>query len=279
MTPGVVTEGLGMTSYLLQAMGELALLLLGGVLVAWLMRSAEQLVQLSPLPPSVKASVLRYMPALELVVAVAYLASGLAVLTVHEPIFASILITLVLLIIIFAWPSLYDLISGVFFRVRQPCEVGDSVRMDDVEGRVVEVGTRGLVLQTREGDEAMIPYGRLARQTLRRTQLVSGTHIHAFQVQPPAGKDFAEIKRLVLQATIQCHWASVIHEPKVERRATFIEVSVYAHDVDHAPHVEAAVRAALGSATPAPAIDDLFVDDAKPAPRKPLVPPWPGQAP
>ena len=43
-----------------------------------------------------------------------------------------------------------------------------------------------------------------------------------------------------------------LHEPKVERRdGGTLEVSVYAHDADHAPLVEAAVRQALSAARPA----------------------------
>ncbi|MCH9679900.1 MAG: mechanosensitive ion channel family protein [Deltaproteobacteria bacterium] len=261
-----------LTDHLGQAIGELALLLLGAVLLAWVLRMAEQLVRISPLPPEVKASLMRFAPALELVVAVAYLASGLAVLSVHEPGFANILTALVALVIIFAWPALYDLINGVIFRVSQPCEIGDHVRVGDVEGRVIEVRTRALVVQTREGDDALVPYGRLVRQTLRRTQSVSGTHVHAFELEAPVGKDFAEVKHMVLDATMRCHWASVVHEPKVQRRADAIEVSIYAHDADHAPLVEAAVRAALSTAAdpfeePAPAADASG--------RQPFVPQWP----
>jgi hypothetical protein len=65
-------------------------------------------------------------------------------------------------------------------------------------------------------------------------------------LQQPADLGFAEFKRCVVEASMRCHWASAVHEAKVERRASGkVEISVFSHDADHAPIVETAVRDAL----------------------------------
>lgn len=231
---------------LLQAVGHLALLMLGGVALWWVLRSLQALVRISPVPWRLKSALLRFAPAAELILAVAYIASGLAYLLNDDREFGWMVTALVLALVLFAWSALYDLVCGVAFRVAMVCRPGDLVQVDDVEGRVMVVGARSLVLQTRQGDEAVVPYGWIARRTLRRTQSVSGAYVHAFELDQEAGAEFAELKRTVIEAARRSHWSSVVHEPKVERReGTKIEVTVYAHDADHAPLVEAAVRKVL----------------------------------
>ncbi|MEM7156142.1 MAG: mechanosensitive ion channel domain-containing protein [Myxococcota bacterium] len=231
---------------LLEAVGHLALLLLGGVALVWLLRSLGALARISPLPWRIKTALLRLAPAAELILAVAYVASSLAFLLNNDREFGWMVAALVLALVLFSWSALYDLVCGVAFRVALVCRPGDLVQVEDVEGRVMVVGARALVLQTRQGDEAVVPYGWIARRTLRRTQSVSGAYVHAFELDQEAGAGFADLKRTVIEAAMRSHWSSVVHEPKVERRGgTKIEVTVYAHDADHAPLVEAAVRKVL----------------------------------
>lgn len=235
-------------SALIDAIALLAALVLGGVVLGWLFAGLVALVRLSPMPTTLKARLLRFSPAVELLVAVAYLASALAFLFDHDRQFAWIVLSLVIALTLLSWSALYDVISGVAFRVAEVCQPGDLVQVSDVEGRVLAVGTRSIVLQTRDGDEAVVPYGSIARRALRRTQSVHGAHVHAFVLDERVDEGFAELKRQVIDAAIRCHWSSVVHEPKVERReGTQIEVTVYAHDADHAPKVEAAIRRALTS--------------------------------
>lgn len=255
------------TEYIIGAIGDLTAWVLGGLVLFWLLRLLGLLLEVSPLPPRLKASLLRVAPIAEVVVAVAYVASALVELLAAEPEFAWVLIALVIALVVFSWSSLYDLVLGVVFRVARICQVGDFVAVDDIDGRVLEVGSRALVLQTRDGDEAVVPYGRIGRRTLRRTQSVSGAYVHSFVLQQPVSQSFADLKQRVVEAAMRCHWASTVHQAKVERRAGgSVEVSIFAHDADHAPLVEEAVRQALV----ADVVDELgsvFDEPAKPRAR------------
>ncbi len=235
-----------MIDFLFRAGIELTLMTLGAIALVVVLQLLAFLVDVLPVPVRVRNSLQRLGPILGLAVLLAYVASAVAFLLEREPEFAAVLVTLVGLLMVFAWALLYDLISGVAFRFGRLCRVGDQVRVGDVQGRVLEIGMRALIVQTPEGDEAVVPYGKIGRSTLRRTQSVSGAHVHAFTIEQPDGIDFVSLKRAVVRAAMRCHWASVVHEPKVERRdGNAVEVSVYALDADHAPMVEAAVRVAL----------------------------------
>ena len=236
------------TQYILGAIGDLTAWVLGGLALFWLLRLLVLLVEMSPLTPRAKGGILRFAPVVEMVVLVAYVASAMVEMLAEEPEFAWILLALVLALVLFSWSALYDLALGVAFRVARVCQVGDMVQVEDIDGRVLEVGVRALVIQTRDGDEAVVPYGRIGRRTLRRTQSVSGAYVHSFVLDRPVGDDFADLKRTVIEAAMRSHWASAVHEAKVERRAGgTVEISVFAHDADHAPIVETEVREAVAT--------------------------------
>ncbi len=240
-----------MTEYLFRSIVDLTFLTLGAVALIGVLQLVAFMFRVIPAPARVRDGLQRFAPVLGLTLLVAYVASGIAALLAREPAFAAVLVSLIGILVLLSWASLYDLISGVAFRFGRLCRVGDHVRVGDVQGRVLEVGVRSLVVQTPEGDEAVLPYGKISRQTLRRTQSVSGAHVHAFAIDQPPGVDFVSLKRHVVSSAMRCHWASVVHEPKVERREReTIEVSIYALDADHAPVVEAAVRQALAAGVP-----------------------------
>ena len=235
-----------MTQTLLRSVFDLFLLTLGAVGLIAILRLVAFGFRILPVPQQIRDSLQRFAPVLGLTVLVAYVASGVAFLLTREPEFAAVLLSLVGVLIIFAWAPLYDLIGGVAFRFGRWCHEGDQVRVGDVEGRVLRISMRALVIQTREGDEAVVPYSKITRETLRRTQSVSGAHVHAFVLDTPEGSDFVSLKQTAIRAALRCHWASVVHPPKVERRGRgTLEVSIYALDADHAPMVEAAIRTAL----------------------------------
>lgn len=246
-----------MIQTLLRFVLDLTVLTVGAVVLFAGLRMLGFLVRVLPVPTRLRETLRRFAPVLGLTVLVAYAAASLTLLYLRVG-YVAVLVLAAL--VAFGWAPLYDVISGVAFRFGGSCREGDQVKVGDVEGRVLEVGMRSLVVQTRQGDEAVVPYGKIIHQTLRRTQSLSGAHVHAFVIEAPAGKDFSSLKRDVIQAAVRCHWASVVHAPKVERReGNTVEVSVYALDADHAPLVESAVRASLGGQPlSTAAVDRLF---------------------
>lgn len=238
-------------SYFLQCAYDFGWLVLGAVAVIALLKGVGRLLGYLWIPDPVRDALERGGPLVGVVVVLAYLAFGFLVIFEREEHFAWVVLGLSLLFVAFAWSPLYDLISGVAFRASRVCRHGDHIRVGDVEGRVVRVGTRVLVVRTRSGDEAVLYYGRLVRDAFRRTQSLTGAHVHSFTVDAPAPDELVRFRRLVMRATSLCHWSSILHRPRFEATEDGkLEISVYALHRDYAPMVEAAVRQALTVSTP-----------------------------
>lgn len=237
-----------MREHLLASMLDLLLLVLGALVLAGLLRAVVSLLRILPVGRTARDAIDRFAPLAGVALAIAYTTSAVAVLLAREPGFASIFVALIVLLVAFAWAPLYDLVSGVAFRLGRVCREGDVVVIGDLKGRVVRIGLRSVVIHTQRGDEAVVPYARIARGALSRTQSLAGAHLHTFFIPMPEEESFPELKQRVVHAAMRCHWASVVHEPKVVLDADGrVEVSVYAIDADRAPALEAAVREVLAT--------------------------------
>jgi hypothetical protein len=148
--------------------------------------------------------------------------------------------------VVASWTVVRDVVSGVFLKAGRVCRVGDHVRIGNVEGRVERMGLSVLVIETREGDEAVLPYSSIARQSILRTPVIDNVAPHVFCVEAPAGLPLPELKALIRLHALNSHWSSIARQPDVEATSGgAFEVTVFALDADHAADVEATVRRAL----------------------------------
>ena len=145
-----------------------------------------------------------------------------------------------------SWTVLKDVVNGVFLRASRVCRVGDSVKVDDVEGRVERLGWRAMIVVTPAGHEAIIPYGRVAKGAVLRSPEQEHVAPHVFTVALAEGRALGGAKEIAQRVALLHHWASIVREPQVTLRDVgTVEVTVFALDGDHAYEIEAAVRQAL----------------------------------
>ncbi len=145
-----------------------------------------------------------------------------------------------------SWFGVRDVLSGVLLKADRAFAVGDHVRIGDIEGVVARLGLRALTVETTRGEEATIPYSRLAREPIVRTPGAERGTLHVFELHFGAPPTVAETKRRIRSAALACHWSAIAREPEIAvLDAQRYEVTVFALDPDRVREVEAAVRAAL----------------------------------
>lgn len=71
-------------------------------------------------------------------------------------------------------PLLRDLLSGVVIGFEGRYRLGDDIRVAGLEGRIVALGLRSVVLRAHDGSEYTIPNGRFAAADVVRLNLPSG---------------------------------------------------------------------------------------------------------
>ena len=135
---------------------------------------------------------------------------------------------------------LSDVIVGVLLRAGSGVAVGDRIAVGDLAGRVVAMGVRVLTIETRTGDQALIPYGDFSQRAVVRTARADGAIRHAFTLEGVYEPDAVRRRALL------CHWSSVQAQPIVEPTDGGLAVTVFALEADRAAEIEAFVRAGFG---------------------------------
>ncbi len=235
-----------MTTALVRPELELALLGVGGLALLLVMYGIGKASALLPMKKSRRELWTRAQPVLGLLLVFAYLAfAARLVLRDTSEIQPLAFVALGAGFAAAAWFAVRDFVAGVVLKAAKLCQVGDRIRVDETEGRVEDMGLRALVLETSQGEQAIIPYSRIARSAVMRTPAVEGVAMHVFEISAPLGHGVPEIRRAILEAAMMSHYSSIVREPQIkplgDRR---FEVTVFSLHSDYASDIEAAVRRA-----------------------------------
>lgn len=155
-------------------------------------------------------------------------------------------------------PMLRDLLAGMVISIEARHRVGDDIRVGELEGRIVALGLRSVVLRAHDGSELTIPNGRFAAADVARLNLPSGEAPFELEVE-------LEREGGVEAATIELVEAAVLsplaapgslpevyvveaHGPRLRLR-----MRVYVFDRTYEERYRSDILARLAAASSAPA--------------------------
>lgn len=145
-----------------------------------------------------------------------------------------------------SWPVLRNALEGLYLRAGRSIEIGDRVDIGGIRGRVHRLGARAIVLETVDGQLAIVPYRTAAAATILREPFDEQSAFHVFRVAIPERRPIAEVKRTIREAALLCHWSSTRRLPQVSATDDGqLEITVFPVDANHAAEIERAVRGAL----------------------------------
>lgn len=122
---------------------------------------------------------------------------------------------LLLVVVVIALPVLHDLFSGLALALEGRHQIGDDVRIDKHEGRVVRFGLRSMVLRDRDGTETTLPYRRMAASEIVRLNLARQDAPCQFEIAVPPEFDLDAGMRRLLEAAMLSPYAAPGRRPEV----------------------------------------------------------------
>lgn len=234
----------GLDELTVTGLGLVAFVVFGFALFA-LLGGLRRLLAVIPMSKARRGALARLRPVFEATAALVYLL--LAVPLVFKTQSSVILTVLFFGMFGVLWFPIRDFVNGMLMRAGQQCEVGDRVTVEDRVGVVRRLGYRTLTLETDDGTEVFVPYGRLSQGSIVRTPRVEGVYRYWFDVGLGDGDPLLAIARIKGLA-MNSHWSSVLREPEVEAVAGGgVRVTVFALGGEHGPAIEAVVRGGLGA--------------------------------
>jgi small-conductance mechanosensitive channel len=228
------------------ASGAVLFLILALLLFA-LFRTLRYFLNVVPMTKARRSTVFRFLPTAELLVGLLYVLSAVPLVFKDHPDYSPIVLSVILGGIVWvSWFAIRDFMAGVFLKAGKVCRTGDHVRLDGIEGRVKAMGLRVLEIVSASGDEIVVPYSRISRQSISRLPIVDGLARHSFRVDVPEGFPPLQAKSIVWAAALNDHWASLKRDPQVDIASDgSLDITVYALTPDHGPLIEQSVRGQL----------------------------------
>lgn len=222
--------------------------LAGACVLAVLLRFGRAVLDALPMSRARRASVARLRPAAAAVLMMVYAITAVRWVLETDDRREWIAFTVVLGVGIAAsWGALRNAFEGVTLRVARSFEIGDRIDIGGIQGRVHRLGVRTLVVETADGQLAIIPYRTAAATTIRREPFGEQSAFHVFRVPIPDGRPISELKRAVHEAALLCHWSSTRRLPQVTATDDgHLEITLFPVDANHVTDIERVVRRALG---------------------------------
>lgn len=249
--PTISAEAIEAVSELEGAGLNLLWLLLVGLLLVAFLAALRGALALVPLNRKRHNLVEGAIPLIASLTGFAYLLYSLRLLFGDQPQYLPLVLGLATVMVIGAsWFAVRDLISGVLLKSGRVCKVGDRIRIADVDGVIQHMGLRLMAIESESGGVALVPYSKIASESVIRAPSRGSVLPHVFQVKVPPSITMSQARSALRMAISQCHWASLVREPEltVLSEKTY-EVTVFSIAVERSAEIEAAARASLAKAS------------------------------
>ena len=89
--------------------------------------------------------------------------------------------------------ALGNFVAGLLIAFTQPLRLGDDVVIENIDGKVEEIGLIYTFVRTEDGDQLVIPNEKLASDTIRNSTIRSREKVAEISLQVPLGQDLAAV--------------------------------------------------------------------------------------
>ncbi|MFW5758989.1 MAG: mechanosensitive ion channel domain-containing protein [Bacteroidota bacterium] len=193
-----------------------SLVITGVVFIFALFRGFRYLLQYFRLPRNFVELVEKYLPAAELTVWLLFL-----IWSVHFFYTKGLLITFLPLLVLLSivlyliWYALRDITAGIVFKTSGRFQINDAISVGDVNGKIIEMGQRNLIIENLSGQIISIPYSKVDGIMITKSSpsqsLVS--HNFLFQLTIEQEKDVFELIQNLQADILLLPWSSQKKEP------------------------------------------------------------------
>jgi small-conductance mechanosensitive channel len=160
-----------------------------------------------------------------------------------------------LLAAVAALPILRDLLAGLAVVVEGRHRLGDDIRVEGHEGRIVGFGLRSAVLRDRDGTEITVPYRRLVSAAVVRLNLARRDAPCEIEVAIAPGHDLDQLSARLREAATLSPYAAPGRRPEVfvvadEQGGVRLHLLAFVFDRAHEARYRGDVLARAGLLSP-----------------------------
>lgn len=186
------------------------------VILALAFRLVHYLVPALPVKRVWKSRILHHLPATEMIVWLMFLFWGLGWF-LRQNIYVAIALGAILIMILiwFSWFTLRHLIAGIVLRWNRDLKTGETIKTLNYQGKVQRLGYRSLVLETEQGQNIYLPYGKIINQEIIRSHPADKIQSHTFTVKIAAKEPVFQTTQSLKAHILSLPWVSLVKKPEI----------------------------------------------------------------
>jgi small-conductance mechanosensitive channel len=224
-----------------------ALIVLVGLCLWLALAGIRRLPRLLSFSTELQARVRSAVPALSLSAWLLYGIWAIIVLAPADaPVHLLILGAVAILLLLFSWFVLRDLVAGIVFAARHPGLDGVQIQAGAVTGRVVHTGVLGIALRGEGGERISLPYSALAGATLVEQPPERSADEFRTRLAIPGDANGEEAGDDLRRRLLLLPWVNPVRPPTVQvsgsGRDRVAEVVYHCLSEEHALHVDEYLR-------------------------------------
>ena len=159
----------------------------------------------------------RLLPVIEGIVWFAWVMWGAQDVFSNKRLYTLIILAIIAIIIVsMSWFAIRDFIAGVVLKLEGAFNIGERIKVRDVEGRVKELGYFSVKLENFQGEVITMPYSSVSG--VKRTLSKSGDKVknHTFTLQLSKKYAVTETIEQAKSVILNTPWASITQKPHIK---------------------------------------------------------------
>ena len=159
----------------------------------------------------------RLLPVLEGIIWFSWVIWGVQGVFNNKLVYSLIILGLLVVIIIsLFWFAIRDFIAGVILKLEGAFNIGERIKVKEMEGRVKELGYFGMKLENFQGEIISMPYSAVSGVTRVQSKSNDKVKNHSFQFE--LSRKYAPVESIekIRESILNTPWASVTKPPHIQ---------------------------------------------------------------
>lgn len=151
--------------------------------------------------------------------------------------------------LLFLWISrffLEDYLQGIWLKMENPLQVNQWIEFNGLEGQIKKIGYRYLEIRLDDGKTVNVPYSRIVRGLLTKSDKSEVIRTHTFELAVEKSRSGIALMHQIRRIALTSPYASLVRDPLVqlkreEKGINIFEVTVFSMENEYLWEIEKTV--------------------------------------
>lgn len=222
------------------------------VIIFALFRILERIRPVLKISKELRRRLLQYLPGIELFIWVLYFVWAIQFFWNNNQLYSlGLFAILIVLLLWISWFALKDFIAGAIFKANRSFALHETVKIEEMSGKIVQFKNRTLVIETDAGETIHIPYSLLLGKIIIKSFPAEMILSKSITITIPKKGNLDGLIEALRTDILTLPWSSVKKDPKIRPvsetsdTVTF-ELLVYAMEKDAFYKIESYLKEKYG---------------------------------